>query len=165
MPEVIECIKSEGKVTAMPSTDARRWVYPQPCNLPGQPLAGEGYLKGQCVQLVRKHLVGLRDTSTWRFEDTPILELSNFKPGTVVGNQKNGKWPAMPHGNHVGIFLRYGTWDSVKKKYSGFYIIEQFVSQEVEQIQVRFLPDKGKHPDGSFKDPSNNATAFFALKR
>jgi hypothetical protein len=50
-------------------------------------------------------------------------------------------------------------------KYIGFYIVEQFVSNGVDKVQVRFLIDKGKFGDGRFKDPSNNAAAYFPLKR
>jgi hypothetical protein len=128
-------------------------------------LAGEGNLKGQCVQLVQKYLVGVGSTRGWKFEDQAVLELSNIQPGTVVGNQKNGRWPGLSHGNHVGIFLRYGGRSMTTGKYIGFYIVEQFVSNGVDKVQVRFLIDKGKFGDGRFKDPSNNAAAYFPLKR
>lgn len=144
-----------------------RFVYQHAKSLIGWDLAGTGENRGQCVALIQKYMLGVGHTSTWEFEEKPMVD--NWRDmllGTVIGNKTpEGRWPGQAHGNHVCFYLMFGEWEVATHRLLTCLVVEQFVSRMCTQIQVRELTSKGKGPDGRFIDPSNNIDAFFPLKR
>lgn len=143
------------------SYDPKRFIHPRAMALINTPMVGDG----ECVALVQHFMLGIGNTHTWKGEEKRVIETNDLQIGTVVANLENGKWPGKKHGNHVGFFYRYGSWDMEKRLFTSFFIIEQFNARGMQKIQLRELRSKGHWKGGEYIDPSNNADAFYILSR
>lgn len=109
----------------------------------------------QCVALVQ-HYTAAGHTSTWRAGAT-VLGNNTVAKGTAIGIFVNGRYPSVPHGNHAALYIRPGP--------NGFWLMDQWAHDDLKpNISSRYIRSKGKNPDGSYNDPSNNADAFSTIE-
>jgi len=116
---------------------------------------------GDCVDLVKHYVPGLKGipTSAWRAGGN-VLELGNtVARGTAIATFVNGRYPGRERGNHAAIVLK------VMK--SGIWVIDQW--KEKPAISARLIrippPRQQFNADDSFRNPSDNALAFFVIER
>ncbi|MBV7538937.1 BPSL0067 family protein [Duganella sp. sic0402] len=108
----------------------------------------------ECVALVQ-HFANTGPANGWR-QGAEIIGNHMIKKGTAIATFKNGRYPNAKHGNHAAFFVRQGM--------KGFYVMDQWKGKSKPYICERFLESRGKNKNGTFKDPSNNADAFFVIE-
>lgn len=116
---------------------------------------------GSCVDLIKHYVPGLKGlpTSAWRAGGN-VLELgSTLARGTAIATFENGRYPSKDHGNHAALVLK------VMK--SGIWVVDQWKAKPA--ISARLIrippPRQQRNADGSFRNPSDNALAFFVIER
>lgn len=124
-------------------------------------IAGEPQVDGgNCVSLVKHYAPGLigLPTSAWR-EGAKVIDTRGMPRGTAVATFESGRYPRRDRDNHAGFFLAHA--------HGGFWIMDQYAhgTRKEPVIAARLLRRLGKNPNGTYKDPSNNAEAFSAIER
>ena len=126
------------------------YVYTQVDELKGADKVGTH----QCVALVQ-YYTDAGPTSGWR-QGEAVLGNAMLRKGTAIATFVDGRYPNHPHGNHAALYVRQGL--------NGIYVMDQWVDANRTHIEEHFLPSRGKNKDGTFKNPSNNADAFFVIE-
>jgi hypothetical protein len=106
-----------------------------------------------CAALVQ-HYTRVGPTRRWR-EGAKVRGHKTIKRGTAVATFVDGKYPNKASGNHAALY--------VKQDATGIYVVDQWEGYE-EPITSRRMRFKGKRPDGSYKDPSNNGDALSIIE-
>jgi len=140
------------------------YIYPNPISLVGKPYVADiaGNYLGECVSLVKHHIPALqnRSTRTWIKGPNVIETLKNdgvIMTGTAIATFRNGKF-----NGHAALFAGYEK-DSSGNIY--IKIVDQYLGGNPSgRIILRPLDNKGKKPDGSYIDPSNNGEAFSVIQ-
>ncbi|MRW93317.1 BPSL0067 family protein [Duganella sp. FT80W] len=126
------------------------YVYSKVDNLEGSSKVGTH----QCVVLIQ-HYTDAGPASGWR-QGEAVFGNQMIRKGTAIATFKNGRYPNEKHGNHAAFFLRQAI--------NGIYVMDQWSDKKKPRISARFLESQGTNKDGSFKNPSNNADAFFVIE-
>lgn len=108
----------------------------------------------QCVVLIQ-HYTDAGPASGWRQGDA-VFGNQMIRKGTAIATFKNGRYPNQKHGNHAAFFLRQAI--------NGIYVMDQWKDKKKPRVSERFLESQGRNKDGSFKNPSDNADAFFVIE-
>lgn len=108
----------------------------------------------QCVVLIQ-HYTDAGPASGWR-QGEAVFGNPMIRKGTAIATFKNGRYPNQKHGNHAAFFLRQAI--------NGIYVMDQWKDKKKPQVSERFLESQGRNKDGTFKNPSNNADAFFVIE-
>jgi len=109
----------------------------------------------QCVDLV-KHYAGAPATSKWR-EGERVLDAVHIPVGTAIATFVNGKYQSHAHGNHAALFLR--------RDACCIWVMDQWANdKDKPKISSRPIPARGKHKNGEYVNPSNNADAFSIIE-
>ncbi|WP_348699845.1 BPSL0067 family protein [Duganella fentianensis] len=115
---------------------------------------------GSCVALIKYFVPGLigAPTSSWK-EGGNVLELgTKVTKGTAIATFVNGRYPNRAHGNHAAIVL--------KVMQGGIWVVDQWKAKAV--ISARLIrippPRQQRNKDGSFRNPSDNALAYFVIE-
>jgi hypothetical protein len=124
---------------------------------PPPPAVGDG----SCVALIKHYVPGLKNlpTSAWRAGGN-VLELGDkVARGTAIATFVNGRYPNNSHGNHAAIVLK------VMK--SGIWVVDQWRAREGISARLISIPPPRQqyNQDGSFRNPSDNALAFYVIER
>ncbi|MCF7482907.1 BPSL0067 family protein [Vibrio sp. J1-1] len=107
---------------------------------------------GSCAALVQ-HYTRVDVTSNW-VEGEVVLGSETIKRGTAIATFVNGAYPNLPSGNHAAFY--------VEQDDTSITVVDQW--EALPKPQKRTIYKKGKNPDGTFKDPSNNAEAFSIIE-
>jgi hypothetical protein len=126
------------------------YVYPQARALNGKPKVGDS----ECVALIRLYTKA-PPALRWR-EGEKVLGNKSLQPGTAIATFVNGRWPGRSKGNHAAFYLGQVS--------DGIYVIDQWNDAKKETISKRFIQNKGRNPNGSYRQPSDNAEAFSVIK-
>ncbi len=109
----------------------------------------------ECVSLVR-HFTKAPPARMWR-EGEKVLGNKKVLPGTAIATFVNGRWPNLKKGNHAAFYIGQVS--------DGLYILEQWNTPAKKNISIRFISRKGRKPDGTYSNPSDNADAFSAIEQ
>ncbi|MDX2035010.1 MAG: BPSL0067 family protein [Isosphaeraceae bacterium] len=123
------------------------YVYAQAASLAGKATVGTK----QCVALVQEYAKAPA-SSLWK-EGKVVKGETFLAVGTAIATFVNGKYGNLPTGNHAALYLSQDT--------QGIWVIDQWSKSGT--IQKRMLRFKGKNPDGTYVDPSNNGDAFSVI--
>ncbi|MRX08436.1 BPSL0067 family protein [Pseudoduganella sp. FT25W] len=126
------------------------YVYSKVDDLEGEKKVGTH----QCVALVQ-HYTNAGPASGWR-QGEAVFGNHLIRKGTAIATFNKGRYPNQKHGNHAAFFVRQAV--------DGIYVMDQWKDGRKTSISERFLESLGKNKDGSFKDPSNNADAFYVIE-
>lgn len=127
------------------------YIYTEVDSLENTPKVGNK----QCVALVR-HYTNAPATAQWRAGKKVIGEAGIIK-GTAIATFVDGSYQSNSTGNHAALF--------VKQDADGIYIMDQWASDDRKpKVSMRYVKRRGTRPDGSFKDPSNNADAYSVIE-
>ncbi len=124
--------------------------YADARSLDGKPKIGDA----ECVTLTR-HYTNAPATRLWR-QGTKVLGNKAILPGTAIANFENGRWPGRSKGNHSAFYLGQVS--------DGIYVVDQWPSPEKKNISIRFIRKKGRHQDGTYANPTDNADAFWVIE-
>lgn len=124
--------------------------YADARSLDGKPKIGDA----ECVTLIR-HYTNAPATRLWR-QGTKVLGNKAILPGTAIANFENGRWPGRSKGNHSAFYLGQVS--------DGIYVVDQWPSPEKKNISIRFIGKKGRHQDGTYANPTDNADAFWVIE-
>lgn len=119
-------------------------------SLDGKPKIGDA----ECVTLTR-HYTNAPATRLWR-QGAKVLGNKAILPGTAIANFENGRWPGRSKGNHSAFYLGQVS--------DGIYVVDQWPSLEKKNISIRFIGKKGRHQDGTYANPTDNADAFWVIE-
>jgi hypothetical protein len=108
----------------------------------------------QCVALVR-HYAGVPATSGWK-QGASVVGNQFIRKGTAIATFINGKYANQQHGNHAALYMG--------NTLNGILVMDQWMGKRPGTVSSRTLRAKGKHKNGLFVDPSNNADAFFIIE-
>jgi hypothetical protein len=109
----------------------------------------------QCVVLVQ-HYAGAPVTSSWR-AGAKVLESTMITPGTAIATFVNDRYQSNERGNHAALFVR--------REGNCVWVMDQWLDDTSKPlVSTRPICSKGKHKDGSYRDPSNNADAFSIIE-
>jgi hypothetical protein len=116
---------------------------------------------GDCVKLIKRFAPGLIDvqTSAWK-EGRKVREVAvALAPGTAIATFVNGAYPHdRETGKHAAFFL--------KSAGAGFWVVDQWRNDAKKpRVSARHIGPRGKRPDGTYRDPSNNADAFSVIDK
>lgn len=129
------------------------YQYPEVASLEDTPLVGSH----QCVALVQ-HYAGAPGpaATTWN-EGERVLDATNVPVGTAIATFVNGHYQSHRHGNHAALFMgREGNCIRVMDQWAG--------DPTKPTVSSRVICPMGKYRNGDFRDPSNNADAFFIIE-
>lgn len=137
------------------------FVYRDAQTLKGKPLAGNG----DCIALIKMYVPGLQDkpTASWRDGEHVMDRPHAILPGTAIATFESGRYKNRPIGNHAAIVLRVDA--------SGIWVVDQWKQDPVSrpEIRSRFIrvhaPRKITYLEGTYKDASNNAMAFYVIEQ
>lgn len=135
------------------------YVYPKVDELKGKPVAGSG----TCVDIIKEYVPGLKGvpTTSWRAGVNVMEAGAKVAKGTAIATFVNGRYPRNETQNHAAIV--------VKVMPSGIVVMDQWANDKRPTIQLRFIsvPPRWlqRNPDGSFRNPSNNALAFYVIEK
>jgi hypothetical protein len=126
------------------------YVYADVETLPGNPPIGNQ----QCVALVEHYANAPAPAATRWQQGADVRGNPGVAKGTAIATFVQGRYPSAPTGNHAALY--------VSQDGSGLLVVDQYVgSNGIHQRRLRF---KGKAPDGSYIDPSNNGDAFSVIE-
>lgn len=108
----------------------------------------------QCVALVREY-AGAPHTLAWR-QGEAVLGSSLIRKGAAIATFVDGRYANRSYGNHAAIYMGQIP--------SGILVMDQWAGKRQGVISSRTLRAKGKHKNGLYIDPSNNADAFFVIE-
>jgi hypothetical protein len=129
-------------------------------DLRGKPVAGSG----TCVDIIKEYVPGLKGlpTTSWKAGVNVIEAGGKVAKGTAIATFVNGRYPRISTGNHAAIV--------VSVMASGIWVMDQWASDSTRTTIKRRLirippPRQQKNADGTFRDPSNNALAFYVIEK
>lgn len=109
----------------------------------------------QCVALVQ-HYAKAPLTSIWK-EGKIVMGNSAIEKGTAIATFVNGKYPNLSHDNHAALYI--------SQDIKGIWVMDQWKGDPNKpKVSKRYIRSKGKHKNGAFLDPSNNADAFSVIE-
>jgi hypothetical protein len=132
------------------------FVYKEVRQLAGKALVGTG----DCVELVKALAPGLKGIPTiaWRPGEHVVDVAHRLAPGTAIATFKDGHYPHGHTGQHAAFF--------VSSAGAGIWVMDQWKNDPRKPVvSLRHIERKGKYPDGTWKDPSNNAEAFSVIEQ
>jgi hypothetical protein len=136
------------------------FIYKDVDKLINKPLAGSG----TCVDLIKTYVPGLQGqpTTVWRAGENVMKAGSRIQKGTAIATFENGRYPRREHDNHAAIVVRVMG--------SGIWVVDQWAHDENrDHIAIRLIrvpaPHEQYKADGSFKNPSDNALAFYVIEK
>jgi hypothetical protein len=134
------------------------YVYREVDGLQNHELVGSG----ECVDLVKKLTPGLKGIATigWRQGESVVEYRGILRAGTAIATfDRDGRFNGTrAHGQHAAFFVRSSA--------AGIWVMDQWRNDPRKpRVSMRFVRRLGKHKDGSFVDPSNNADAFSVIER
>jgi hypothetical protein len=107
---------------------------------------------GQCAELVQWYTYAGK-ANLWREGIKVKGNGHKIAKGTAIATFVNGKYPNKKSGNHAALYISQNA--------SGIRVMDQWTSKPT--VSSRVLSYKGKHPNGTYIDPSNNADAFSVI--
>lgn len=108
----------------------------------------------QCVQLIQIY-GGAPITASWE-KGNSVVGNNLIKKGTAIATFVNDKYESHAIGNHAAFFISQDN--------NGISIMDQWKDDETKpKVSSRYIHRKGKNPDGTFIDPSNNADAYSVI--
>lgn len=126
-------------------------VYAAVDSLEEKPLVGSH----QCVALIQRY-AGAPHTSHWRAGER-VSDNGLIAPGTAIATFVDGRYRSHAHGNHAAFFVR--------REANCIWVMDQWSGDPLKpRVSSRRICAKGKHSDGSYVDPSNNAEAFSIIE-
>ena len=103
-----------------------------------------------------QHYANLPATSTWS-KGQPVVGNTSLAKGTGIATFVNGSYQSLSTGNHAAFYL---SQDS-----GGIWVMDQWFSDiSKPRVSKHYLRRKGKHPNGTYVDPSNNADAYSVIE-
>jgi hypothetical protein len=109
----------------------------------------------ECVALIRRY-TNAPPAVNWR-EGDKVLGNKNLPFGTAIATFVDGRYPGKSRGNHSAFYLGQVS--------DGIYVVDQWPDMAMKpKISKRFIRAKGRKKDGSYVDPSDNASAFSVIK-
>jgi hypothetical protein len=129
-------------------------VYREVKTLQGHTLV-EG---GDCVRLVKRFAPGLigLPTSVWRAGKRVRDVAKTLEPGTAIATFEGGRYPQDGNtGKHAAFFVATAG--------AGFYVMDQWKNDP--RKPMRHISPLGRNGNGTYKDPSNNADAFYVIEK
>ena len=114
---------------------------------PPKPHVGDG----NCVPLVQQY-AKCPLTESWK--QGQAVRKNALQTGTAIATFVGGKYQSNKTGNHAALY--------VGQDEAGIWVVDQYKSSN--GIQKRLLRFKGKNPDGTYVDPSNNGDAFSVIE-
>lgn len=119
---------------------------------------------GECTDLIKHFVPGLigLPTTAWRAGVNVTDPKAAIAKGTAIATFVDGRYPRLAHGNHAAIVVKVtpmaiqvvDQWrDPAKRPY--------IMLRDI-RVPPRWLQ---KNPDGSFRQPSDNALAFFVIEK
>ncbi|MDR3158478.1 MAG: BPSL0067 family protein [Zoogloeaceae bacterium] len=142
------------------------FVYANAELLDGKPYVADiaGNYFGECVSLVKHHIVPLQNVSTkaWK-EGVNVIEAlkkgTMIAKGTAIATFVNGRFES-GHG-HAAFYIRHVfDPDGVIR----IEVIEQYLGEKPSGgVKKRLLPNHGKDKNGNYINRSNNGRAFSVI--
>lgn len=109
----------------------------------------------QCVALLQ-HYADLPKSDTWK-EGKAVLGNKDIVKGTAIVTFVDGRYLSLPKGNHAAFYISQDT--------GGIRVVDQWADDEKKpKVSERYIQKKGKHPNGKYIDPSNNAEAYSVIE-
>lgn len=109
----------------------------------------------QCVALLQHH-ANLPKTTTWK-EGKPVLGDTALAKGTAIATFVDGRYLSLPKGNHAAFYISQDA--------DGIWVMDQWANDPKKpNVSARRIRKKGKHPNGQYIDPSNNAEAYSVIE-
>lgn len=109
----------------------------------------------QCVALVQ-HYKNLPITTTWK-EGKAVLGNKDIVKGTAIATFAGGLYLSLPKDNHAAFYISQDA--------DGIWVMDQWADDiKKPKISKRHIQKKGKHPNGKYIDPSNNAEAYSVIE-
>ena len=109
----------------------------------------------QCVALLQ-HYAGLPQTAQWT-EGRTVVGDATIAAGTAIATFVGGRYRSLATGNHAAFL--------VSQDATGIWVMDQWASDKTKpKVSKRHLLKKGRHKDGTFVDPSNNADAYSVIE-
>lgn len=128
------------------------FVFKRVDKLAGSQIIGDG----NCVLLVKHYISAFRNISTqsWRQGEHVMSATKPLARGTAIATFENGRYPNRRTGNHAAFFMA--------KVNNRLWVMEQW--KGMIAVRSRDLIMKPQKPDGTWQDPSNNASAFYVIE-
>jgi hypothetical protein len=127
------------------------YVYPKVDDLEGTAKVGTK----ECAVLVQ-YYAKAPPTTSWK-PGADVLGSPPVAKGTAIATFVNGAYPNKGNGNHAALYI--------SRDAAGIYVMDQWSNDVTKpKVSKRYLRKKGKNPDGTFVDPSNNAEAFSVIE-
>lgn len=131
------------------------YVYKEVTALQGHAPVGNG----DCVALAKDLTPGLKGfpTSAWR-AGAAVTGSTNLARGTAIATFERGRYPNKTTGNHAAFFLAYGG--------KGIWVMDQWKNDPINKpgVSRRYIPLGLTKKDGSIREPSNAAQAFYVIE-
>ncbi|TQK10269.1 BPSL0067 family protein [Herbaspirillum sp. SJZ107] len=130
-------------------------VYKEARQLAGHELVGSG----DCVELIKAFAPGLKGVTTlaWRPGEHVVDVAHSLPVGTAIATFEDGQYPQHRTGQHAALFISSAG--------SGIWVMDQWKNDPKKPVvSLRHIRRQGKHLDGKWRDPSNNAEAFSVIE-
>ncbi len=118
--------------------------------IPPKPNVGTG----QCVALIEAYTNTPKPVASFWKEGVAVRGNLAILKGTAIATFVGGKYLSNATGNHAAFYISQDA--------SGIWVVDQYAGSG--GIRKRHLRFKGKKPDGSYVDPSNNGDAFSVIQ-
>ncbi len=126
------------------------YIYSKVEDLEGNPKV----FSGSCAGIVQWYTTaGL--ARNWRQGITVKGNGAQIKKGTAVATFVDGFYPNKSHGNHAALYISQDA--------NGILVMDQWDAANKPTISARRMLFRGKRPDGTFLDPSNNGDALSVI--
>ena len=128
------------------------FVYTRVDSLQRSDIIGDG----NCVLLIKHYIPQFRNISTqsWRQGEHVMSTTKPIARGTAIATFEHGRYPNRPRGNHAAFFMA--------RVNDTLWVMEQW--KGMTEVRSRYLIMKPQKPDGTWFDPSNNASAFYLIE-
>lgn len=113
---------------------------------------------GDCVALIKALAPGLKGlaTSSWR-PGVKVVDSRGLQPGTAIATFVDGRYPNKRTGNHAAFFLSYSG--------NAIWVMDQWKNDDKRPwVASRLIRPALKHRDGTLRDPSNAAEAYYVIE-
>ena len=110
----------------------------------------------ECVALVQHYIATLPRSTTWK-EGKAVLGNKDIVKGTAIATFVDGRYLSLPTGNHAAFYISQDA--------NGIVIMDQWADDKKKPVVSKWhVRKKGKHPNGKYIDPSNNAEAYSVIE-
>jgi hypothetical protein len=113
---------------------------------------------GDCVVLIKEFVPALAkvSTSAWR-AGARVVDVKNLARGTAIATFVEGRYPRLDTGNHAAFYIASAG--------AGFYVMEQWKNDKSKpRVSMRLIRPGLTKRDGSLREPSNAAQAFYMIE-